>query len=425
MTWLIVPFFLTIIAGLPIAFTILSGTVIYLLLNTRIPMEVLSQQMYQASASFPLMAIPFFLLAGDLMDITGITSRLVKFITIIVGRMYGGLAQVMVVAEVILSGLSGSGASDTAALSKILVPSMKKEGYTVEFGAALAAASGVLGPLIPPSICMIVYGSMLNVSVGALFIAGLVPGVIIAGALMVTIYVISRRENIPRREEPFTWAELFNGLKDASLALIMPVIILYGIRAGVFTPTEGGAVAALYALFLGIVVYRTLTMKAFFQALVGSGVTAAVIMLIVAAANPFGWLLALNKAPQMTAQFILDLSQSKYSVLFVINVVLLLAGMLMETNVIVIILGPILAPVATKLGVDPIHFAMIMITNLSIGLSTPPVGVNLFVAASVTGITLEQISRSVCPFLLVEICTLALITYIPELSLYLPRALGM
>lgn len=424
MTWLIVPFFVMLAAGLPISFSLLAGTVFYILINPQMSMQILAQQTYQASSSYPLMAIPFFLLAGDLMEITGITGRLVKFITVLVGRIYGGLGHVMVLTGVILSGLSGSGASDTAAMSKVLVPAMKKEGYKAEFGAALAAATGVLGPIIPPSIVMIVYGSLMNVSVGALFIAGFVPGVLIAGALMVQIYVISRRNHYPRREEPFTWADLFQGLKDASLALIMPVIILYGIRGGVFTPTEGGAIAALYALFLGVVIYRTLTMKAFLKALVTSGVTAAVIMLIVAASNPFGWLLTLNKAPVIASQFILGISQDKYAVLFLINILLLILGMLMETNAIVLLAAPILAPLAISLGVHPLHFGMVMIINLSIGLATPPVGVNLFVAAAATGTTVEQIIVKIWPFLISEIGILLLITYVPELILYIPRVLN-
>lgn len=424
MIWLIIPFFVMLAAGLPISFSLLSGTVFYILINSEMSMEILAQQIYQAASSYPLMAVPFFLLAGDLMEITGITGRLIRFITILVGRIYGGLGHVMVLTGVILSGLSGSGASDAAAMAKVLVPAMKKEGYRAEFGAALAAVTGVLGPIIPPSICMIVYGSLMDMSIGALFVAGFVPGVLIAAGLMILIYVISRRNHVPLREDPFTWTDLFQGLKDASLALIMPVIILWGIRGGVFTPTEGGAVATVYALFLGIVVYRTLTMKSFLQALLSSGVTAAVIMLIVASSNPFGWLLTLNKAPQIATQLILGLSQNKYTVLFLINIILLILGMLMETNAIILLVAPILAPLAISLGLHPLHFAMVMIINLSIGLATPPVGVNLFVTASATGTTIEQIIVEIWPFLIVEIAILLLISYVPELILYVPRVLG-
>lgn len=423
--WLILPFFVALFAGIPISFSLATGVVGFLVIQDRLPMEILAQQLYQASASFPLMAIPFFLLAGDLMNRTGITGRLISFVVLLVGRMHGGLGQVMILTGTIFAGLSGSGAADTAALSKVLVPGMVKEGYGRDFGAALAAAVGVLGPIIPPSIVMIVYGSMMNLSVGALFIAGIVPGLLIAVSLMVTVYFVSKKAGYPRREDPFSWGALLRGAKDASLALLMPVIILWGIRGGVFTPTEGGAVAVLYALFLGVCVYHTLTLKGFMEALVASGVSAAVIMLIVAAANPFGWLLALNKVPQAAAGIMLDFTQNKYMLLFIINILLLFMGMIMETNAIVLLLAPILAPIAVKMGVDPLHFALIMITNLCIGLATPPVGVNLFVAAGATGSTLEKISRAVLPFVLVEIGVLLVITYIPEIVMFLPRVMSM
>ena len=335
------------------------------------------------------------------------------------------LVPLMIIAGTIFAGLSGSGAADTAALSKVLVPGMTKEGYKAEFGAALAAAVGVLGPIIPPSIVMIVYGSMMNLSVGAMFIAGVVPGLLIALGLMIATYVISRRQNFPRREEAFTWSAFFNGLKDASLALLMPVIILYGIRGGVFTPTEGGAIASLYALFLGFVVYRSLTLRDLVKALLASGVTTAVIMLIVAAANPFGWLLALNRIPLLISENLLALTQNKYAILFLINVLLLVLGMLMETNAIVLLLAPILAPIAVKVGIDPLHFAIVMITNLCIGLATPPVGLNLFVGASSAGVSIERITRAVLPFVAVELLVLLLISYIPALVLFVPQAMGM
>lgn len=422
--WLIIPFALALIGGVPISFSLALGAVIFLLAAGSVSLDVLAQQMYQASASFPLMAIPFFLLAGDLMERTGITSRLMNFIKIFAGRVTGGLSQVMIISGTILSGLSGSGAADTAAMTKVLVPSMKREGYDVSYSAALAAATGVLGPIIPPSIVMIVYGSMMNVSVGALFVAGLIPGLIMGLGLMVTAYYISVRRKYPRIEEPFSWGEFVAGLKDASLALIMPLLIIFGIRGGIFTPTEGGAVAVLYALVIGIFVYRTLHMKDLIQALLSSGVMAAMIMLIVAAANPFGWLLTLNQVPQQAAGLMLGITENKYTILFFINILLLIMGMLMETTAIVLLLAPILAPIAIKVGVDPLHFAMVMIINLSIGLATPPVGINLFVAAPVAGISLEKISRAVWPFVLVEVAVLFLFTYIPEIIMFLPRVIG-
>ena len=423
--WLLIPFAVALLGGVPISFSLACGVMLYLFMDSRIPFEMLVQQMYQASASFPLMAIPFFLLAGDLMDRTGITTRLIRFVTVLVGRIHGGLGQVMILAGTIFAGLSGSGAADTAALTKVMVPGMVKEGYKAEFGAALAAAVGVLGPIIPPSIVMIVYGSMMNLSVGAMFMAGIMPGLLIALGLMITTYVMARRHHFPRREDPFTWREFFGGLKDASLALLMPVIILYGIRGGVFTPTEGGAIASLYALLLGGLVYRTLTWQSLLRSLLASAVTTAVIMLIVAAANPFGWLLALNRVPQLVSEGLLSLTQNKYAILFFINILLLFMGMIMETNAIVLLLAPILAPIAIKVGIHPLHFALVMVTNLCIGLATPPVGLNLFVGASSAGVSMEQVTRNVLPFLGVELLVLALISYVPEIVLSVPRMMGM
>lgn len=409
--------------GIPIAFSLGLGT-IFFLFATDTPFEVLAQQLYIASASFPLMAIPFFLFAGELMDRTGITLRLIKVLILLVGRMHGGLGQVMILAGTILAGLSGSGAADTAALAKIMIPGMVKEGYKPEFGAALAAAVGVLGPIIPPSIAMIVYGSMMNVSVGALFVAGIIPGLLIGAFLMITTYILARRHNIPLAAEPFSWRELLTGLKDASLAILMPVIIIWGIRGGVFTPTEGGAVACAYAILLGCVVYRTLSVKSLLQALLSSGVTAGSIMLIVAVANPFGWLLAANHIPQMVSESIMALTSNKILVLLLINILLLFMGMFMETIATILLLAPILAPIAVGLGVAPIHFALIMIVNLCIGLLTPPVGLNLFVSASCANVTLEKMMPIAMPFLLVEFVALAFITYCPSVSLFIPKLMG-
>ena len=423
--WLIVPFAIALIGGVPISFSLILGVVLFLKMANTLPLDILAQQMYQAAASFPLMAIPFFLLAGELMEKTGLTERLIKFLVIVVGRFTGGLAQVVVLAGTIFAGLTGSGTADTAALAKILVPGMEEEGYEVDFSAALTAAVGILGPIMPPSIVMIVYGSLVNVSVGKLFMAGIAPAILIAIGLMLISYIISVKRKYPKREGPFSWGEFFIGLKDASLALVMPIIILVGIRGGVFTPTEGGAVAVAYALFLGFFIYRTLDFKILIKSLIDAGIMTSVIMLIVAGANPFGWILSLNRIPEQVSTLMLSITSSKIGILFLINILLLIMGMFMETNAIVLLLAPILVPVALRIGVDPVHFGLIMVVNLCIGLATPPVGLNLYVAASISGISFERVTRAVIPFVLVEVGILLLITYIPEIILVPLQIFGM
>lgn len=419
--WLLLPFAISLIIGIPISFSLALGVVIFVLMTSGLPMDVLSQQLFQTASSFPMMAIPFFILAGDLMDRAGISKRLMDFVRILLGRFKGGLAHVMVGTEVIFSGLSGSAVADTAAMLKIVGPSMEKEGYPKDFTAALAAACGVLGPIIPPSIIMIVYGATMNVSVGALFVGGFIPGIILALSLIGLNYYYAIKYNLPKSETPISLRIILVGLKDASLALLVPIIIIFGIRGGVFTPTEGGAVAAAYSMFLGIFVYRTLSLKDITESALASGITAAVILLIIAASNPFGWVLSVNMIPQQFAEFITSLSNNKWVILTLINILLLLAGCLMEGAAVILLLGPILAPIALKIGLDPVHFAMIVIINISIGTITPPVGVNLFAAVPIAKTTMSRICKAIIPFILVESITLLLIIIFPQLTLWLPN----
>lgn len=421
--WLVIPFALTLMIGVPISFSLALGVIVFIVVTGALPIDVLTQQMFQSASSFPMMAIPFFILAGDLMERAGISGRLMDFVRIFFGRFRGGLAQVMVGTEVVFSGLSGSAVADTAAMIKIVGPSMEKSGYPRDFVAALAAACGVLGPIIPPSIIMIVYGATLNVSVGALFVGGIIPGILMALCLVGLNYYYAIKFNFPRSEEKFTLSIFFTGLKDASLALIIPIIIIFGIRGGVFTPTEGGAVATAYSLLLGIFVYRSLKIKDIIDSVLVSGVISAVILLIIAASNPFGWVMSINMMPQTFAQFILSLSNDKFVILTLVNILLLIAGCLMEGAAIILLLGPILAPIAAKIGMDPVHFAMIVIVNISIGMITPPVGVNLFAAVPIAKTTLSRISKAILPFIAVELASLVIIVLVPELTLWLPNLL--
>jgi C4-dicarboxylate transporter DctM subunit len=421
--WLFIPFGIALIIGVPISFSMILGVICFTIADGSLPIEVLTHQIFQTASSFPMMAIPFFVLAGDLMDRAGISMRLMTFTKALFGRFRGGQAQVMVGTEIIFSGLSGSAVADTVAMLKIFGPSMEKEGYPKDYIAALGAACGVLGPIIPPSIIMIVYGATLNVSVGALFIGGIIPGIVMAGFIMGLNYYYALKFNFPRSTAQFTMPLLLSGLKDASLALLVPLIIIFGIRGGVFTPTEGGAITVGYSLILGVLVYRTLKLKDITACLIQSGIIAAVILLIIAASNPFGWVMTKYQIPQMFAQTILEISKNKWAVIIAINVLLLLAGMVMEGAAIILLLGPMIAPVAYSVGWTPLHFAMIVIVNISIGMITPPVGVNLFAAVPVAKTTMARICVAIVPFIAVELASLALVILIPELTTWLPNIL--
>ena len=423
MLWLFLPFVIGLVIGVPISIALALG-VIFFLLTSGMPLEVLTMQMYQSTTSFPLMAIPFFILAGDLMSRTGVTVRLILFSKILVGRIKGGLAQVMVITATVFAGLSGSAVADTAAMAKVMGPDMVKDGYPKDYIAALAASCGVLGPVIPPSTMMIIYGATVNVSIGAMFLGGILPGMVLALLIMLTAYVIAVRKKFPKADAEFSLKILYLGLKDASLALIMPLIIIIGIRGGIFTPTEGGAVAVCYSLLLGLIVYKTLTFKDLIESLITSAITASIIMLIVAASNPFGWILNIEQIPQTMAKLVLGFTTNKIAILAVINIFLLFVGMFMETAAIIVLLGPILAPIAITAGVDPVHFGVLMVINLTIGMATPPVGVNLFVAAPIMGTTIEKITANIIPFIGAMLVALIAITYIPQIVLFLPNLFG-
>jgi len=420
MLWLLLPFLIGLISGVPISIALAIGA-IFFLLQSPLPLQVLTVQMFQSTSSFPLMAIPFFILAGDLMSRTGVTLRLMSFAKIIVGRIRGGLSQVMVGTGTIFAGLSGSAVADTAAMAKVLGPDMVKEGYDKDYVASLSACCGVLGPVIPPSTMMIIYGATMNVSIGALFVGGILPGLLLAALIMIMAYIIAVRNNHPKATASFSFLILFKGFKDAALALLMPLIIIFGIRGGIFTPTEGGAIAVFYSLILGFLVFRSLSIKDLKDSIISSGITSSIIMLIVASSNPFGWILSIERIPQAMAQLVTGITTDPFLILIVINLFLLFVGMFMETAAIIMLLGPILAPIAVSVGIDPIHFGVLMVVNLTIGMATPPVGVNLFVAAPIMGTTLEKVSWSIIPFLGAMLFALALITYIPEIVIWLPN----
>jgi tripartite ATP-independent transporter DctM subunit len=411
--------------GMPVFFGLVAAPGILLWLNGQErDIVLLYRNIYNGMDSFPLMAVPFFMLAGELMNKGGITTRLVEFSQALMGHLRGGLAHVNVLSSILFAGLSGSAVADTSALGSMLIPAMEKQGYTRRFAAAITAASSVIGPIIPPSGIMIIYAYVMGESVAALFLAGIVPGILVGTGLMVMIKLLADKYDFPAASRRYSWRERGDASLKAFFPLMTPVIILGGILLGVFTPTEAAAVAVGYALFIGLFVLKTLRARDLPEILSRAAMTSAVVLLLVGAAMAFKTVVSLSHLPETLAAFILSLSENTLILLFLINILLFVVGMFLDAGPAIIILGPILAPIFIALGVDPVHFAIIMSVNLTVGLATPPMGLVLFVASSVSGERVETIARAILPFLAVEILVIFLITYFPALSLTIPRLTG-
>ena len=418
-------FFLLTAIGLPIGFMLgLTALIGFEKLGNPIFLTMLSQRFFSAMNSYTFLAIPLFLLAGDIMNKVGLTERIISFSNVFFGRLRGGLAQVNIVTSILFGGISGSAVADTAALGSIFIPSMVKEGYGRGFSAAVTASSSIIAPIIPPSIIMVIYGGIMGVSIAGMFAAGIVPGLMIGIGLMIVTYFISKKRNYPKHDIPISTRLVLQEFRQAVWALMMPVIILGGILGGVFTPTEAAAVAVAYALFLGLVVYRNLSLKDLYEVFYKNAVMLGVIILILSSASVLGWLLAIEKLPEQVAIYFISLTQNKYIILLLINILLIVVGMLMDITASLIILGPILAPLAVRVGVDPLHFGIMMCVNLNIALITPPMGGCLFTAMVVGDISFTRLVKALWPFILVELVVLFLIVYIPPLTLFVPRLLG-
>jgi tripartite ATP-independent transporter DctM subunit len=423
--WFLPLFLIFLALGMPVFFGLVAAPGLLLWLNGQErDIVLLYRNVYNGMDSFPLMAVPFFMLAGELMNRGGITSRLVEFSQALMGHLRGGLAHVNVLSSILFAGLSGSAVADTSALGSMLIPAMEKQGYTRRFAAAITAASSVIGPIIPPSGIMIIYAYVMGESVAALFLAGIVPGVLVGIGLMVMIKLMADRYDFPAASRRYSWRERGDASLKAFFPLMTPVIILGGILLGVFSPTEAAAVAVGYALFIGLFVLRTLKLADLPSILSRAAMTSAVVLLLVGAAMAFKTVVSLSHLPETLAAFILSLSDNPLVLLFLINILLFIVGMFLDAGPAIIILGPILAPIFIALGVDPVHFAIIMSVNLTVGLATPPMGLVLFVASSVSGERVETIARAILPFLAVEILVIFLITYFPAISLTIPRLTG-
>tara|TARA_B100001059_G_C17796515_1_gene563384 strand:- start:25 stop:1311 length:1287 start_codon:yes stop_codon:yes gene_type:complete len=412
-------------AGMPIVFALLIGPGLSLTLEgDQIFHKALLSRLYSGMDSFPLMALPFFILAGQLMNSGGITRSIVDFSQSMIGHVRGGLAQVNILSSVLFAGLSGSAVADTSALGKIFIPAMEKNGYSRSFAAAITAASSVIGPIIPPSGIMILYAFIMNVSVGGLFAAGLIPGLMISVGLMTVTSFIAKKRNYPVSGRKATWQERSKLFRKSALALLTPVILLGGILSGIFTPTEAAAVAVLYAMFITLFVTRKLRFSELPSIFIESAVQSGVILLLVGASVVFAWIITVSGLAGMVANGLMQTSDSVYILFFLANLFLLIVGMFLDAGPAVLILGPILGPLFVAMGVDPIHFAVVMCVNVTVGLATPPMGLALFVAASVSKERVEDIAKQMLPFLAVEIVLIFLITYFPALSMTLPRLLG-
>ena len=412
-------FFILLIIGAPIVFAIAVGTTLALIVGG-IPLEILPQKIFSGLAHFPYLAVPLFVLAGMLMETGGISRRIVDVSNALVGHIRGGMGMVVMVATILFSDISGSSAADTAAIGSVMIPPMKKRGYDPSFAAALVTSAGGMGVLIPPCLTMVVFGSLTNTSIGALFLAGFVPGISMGLILMLLTYIIARKRGFPR-EKRATIMEFLTALNRSFLSLFMGVIILGGIIFGIFTATEAAAVAVMYGFFLSVVLYKEIKLSQIPEILWKSAVISGVVMLVVGISYGFGWVMAKEQIPIKLANFMIGLPGGKWVFLFAVNMLLLAMGMFFDASLSVVILVPILFPVAVKLGVHPVHFGIFVIMNLGIGFTTPPFGLSLFIASGIAKVPLSSIIKPIFPYILTMIGFLFVVTYIPWFSMVLPR----
>ena len=425
MTLAFVAFFVLLLMGIPITFVLgLTATLVFLMKQDLIFLSLVPQRMFAGLNLFTIMAIPFFLLAAELMTLARITDDLVRFADALVGRLKGGLAHVNVVASAFFAGISGSAISDVAGLGAIEIKAMTQAGYPKPFSTALTVASSLIGPIIPPSIIMVLYGSIMQVSIAAMFLGGILPGLLMVGMLMGMIWWKADREGFPRRVEKLPPGETWRATRSAILALLMPAIILGGILSGVFTATEAAAVAVAYALLIGLVVKRTLPWRDVPPMLVRVSILTSVVFMVLATANILAWIIGLERVPDAIAKGLTSITENPYLLLLLVNVVLIVVGMFMDIGAALIVLAPILGPTMIDAGVHPVHFGVVMSINLLVGLTTPPVGPCLFVAAGITGLKMEQLSVAMLPFYALQVVFLLAITYFPFLTLFLPRLFG-
>jgi tripartite ATP-independent transporter DctM subunit len=421
MLFLIGGFLLLVVMGFPIVFSLATTSLLYLAVYG-IPVITMAQKMISGIDTYALLAVPFFILAGNLMNTGGVTRRLFRFASAIVGHIPGGLGHANVLASMIFAGMSGAAIADAGGLGTIEIKAMRDEGFDIGFSAAITAASSTIGPIIPPSIPMVIYASIASVSVGKLFLAGAVPGILMGLALMIMVYFVAKKRKYPVHAK-FSFKEAGFSFIDGFLPLLTPVIILGGILGGIFSPTEAAIVASTWALILGMLVYKEIRFKDLVSIVMETIKTTSMVVFIISAAAIFGWLLGREQVPQTVAQLLFSISKDPNVILLIIIVFLLIIGCVMETTAALILLTPILVPPIIQLGIDPVHFGLVMVLDLMIGLLTPPVGVVLYITASIAKISFEEMSRVTAPYLIPLIIVLLISAFIPSVTMTLPNLL--
>lgn len=411
-------FTILLLLGTPVAFSLGISSLVYLSV-AGIPIEVVSQKIIYSVQSFPLLAVPLFILAGNLMNTNGITKRMFDFLEALIGSLKGGLAQVNIIASMIFAGMSGTAVADAAGLGVVEIEAMKRRGYSLDFSAAVTIASSVVGPIIPPSVVLIVYGVVAEVSIGRLFLGGLIPGVIISIVLMIYVYLIAEKKGLPRHEKK---SLKYIGKKYVSAfpALLAPVIILGGIITGITTPTEAGGIAVLYSIILGII-YKEFNLKIFLKDILITAKTTSKILYVVAMASIFGWALTRTQVPASLTKAILSFTDNKILVLFCINGMLIILGTFMETISIIMIIVPILIPLAISVGIDFVHLGVVLVFTLMIGTMTPPYGIGLYILSDITKLKVEKIVKAVLPFFIPLLASLIILTLFPNIVTFLPN----
>ena len=415
--------FILYFSGIPIAYALFAAAIAYFtFFDAGMPPDLVLQKFITSAASFPLLAIPFFVMAGSIMNYSGISKKLMQMAEVLTGHMVGGMAQVNVVLSTFMGGVSGSANADAAMQSKILVPQMEQRGYSREFSAAITAASSAISPVIPPGIVMIIYAVIAQVSVAKIFAAGYAPGLLMAGALMLTVTLISRKRKYkPSRDKRASFKEIGAQLKESIWSLSLPFGIILGLRFGLFTPTEAGAMAVLASVLIGILVYKELEWSHIKPILLDTIYGTGTVVLIIISASVFGYYLNWERIPQDLTAMLLDFTSNKYVMLGVINIFLLIVGMFLEGGAALIIIAPLLVPVVVQLGVDPVHFGMIMIVNIMIGGVTPPFGSMMFTTCSVTQVPVGDFMREIWPFIIALLIALLVVTYAPAIVMFLPN----